>query len=122
MIDTRALLVAVRDALRSDPELAAELRALLGASASSGKPKPLKDCGEPIRVLRRAVQEGDLRATKIGRGYFVTDEDLAAWRASRRVKPREHKPLRKDTAAQRAIERARAGGHLRALPGGGGAR
>lgn len=115
MIDAHALLLACRDALRSDPELRAELRALL--TESSDKPIPLSKCGESVRTLRAAIAAGELDATKCGRSYYVTRDALEAWRVSRRVQPRERAQREPSSPAERAIERARRSGALRLVGG-----
>lgn len=80
---------------------------------------PLRDAGVSVRTLRAAIAAGELPAVKVGRAYEVQRADLDAWRAARRVAPRERKaaPAKQQTAAQRAIARAQAAGALRVVGG-----
>lgn len=77
---------------------------------------PLADCGVPVRTLRGAIRRGELRASKVGRSYFVQRDDLAAYVEARRVSPAPPQP-RKLTAAQRAIQAAQRAGTLRVVGG-----
>lgn len=40
-----------------------------------------------VRTLLRYIEQGELEALKIGRGYRVTREQLAAWLERRTVRP-----------------------------------
>jgi len=106
-----------------DEDVQAIARAV-AALLRPSEPKPLGSFAEPVRTLRRAIRSGELQASKAGRNYYATDEAVAAWRAARRVdcsakaRPNVSRPAKQLTAAERAIERARAAGGLRAIAGG----
>jgi excisionase family DNA binding protein len=81
-LDVRALVGAIAEAVRQDPALAAELRAALGAEA----PAELVTVAEYARIrsvatstVRRAIREGRLDATRIGRAVRVrADAEIGA--------------------------------------------
>lgn len=118
----RALIEEFASALESNPALAARLRTAIGLGTLGGEEDLLKlsACGVPVRTLRKAIRAGSLPASKVGRDYLVSRKDLAAWLSSTPVAPRPvaAKPHAAQTAAQRAIERARNEGGLRAISGG----
>lgn len=101
--------------------IAAAVAAMLRPSVPGGDLVPLKRCGYPVRTLRRAIAQGELVGTKVGREYVVSAAALAAWLDSKRVSPAAGREPRSkpQSAAERAIARARKSGSLRALPGGG---
>jgi excisionase family DNA binding protein len=102
--------------------IAAAVAAMLRPSVPGGDLVPLKQCGYPVRTLRRAIAEGELVGAKVGREYVVSATALAAWLNSKRVTPANSREPRckPQSAAERAIARARNAGSLRAIPGGGG--
>lgn len=75
--------------------------------------------GLPARTVRKAIKDGELPASLVGRNYVVMRADRDAWLAKRRVRPNA-KPTngKPQSAAERAIDRARRAGTLRAIPGG----
>lgn len=94
----------------------ARLRGLLPAETAGLR---LQELGIPVRTARRAIKTGELVASLVGREYRVTPAARDAWLEARRVRPREPRPDAKhESAAQRAILRARSAGALRAIPGG----
>lgn len=48
-------------------------------------PQAATESGISAGYLRVAANRGTLKATKIGRDWFVTREELAAFKATRRV-------------------------------------
>jgi len=117
----RALLAEVAEALESDPELAARVRTALGLdgpATAAAETLRLRDAGPPVRTLRAAIARGELAAMRVGREYRVRRGDLEAWLESRRVAPgrRERQP-KKQSAAERAVARARRAGSLRVVGG-----
>ncbi|MGC4088408.1 MAG: helix-turn-helix domain-containing protein [Polyangiaceae bacterium] len=100
----RATVVALEAALTVDD------------SASLGEDDLLKlrECGPSVRTLRAAIGAGELEAVLVGREYRVRRGALSAWLEAHRVKPRERAP-RELSAAERAIERARRAGTLKAV-------
>jgi excisionase family DNA binding protein len=90
--------------------------ALLKPAVAGNALLPLERCGPPVRTLRAAIKRGELAASKVGRGYLVSAAALAEWLEARRVTPRaETLPEKPQSAAERAIERARRAGSLRAV-------
>jgi excisionase family DNA binding protein len=93
-------LAALLAELRDDPTALAELRALLGTAPSVYSPRTLAaELAITPRAVRAAIERGDLRARKSGRGYVIAAEAVAAWarpqaaRARRRAPGRESRPL-----------------------------
>ncbi len=96
--------------------IAKAVAALLRPAVAGNDLLPLERCGPPIRTLRAAIARGELAAAKVGRGYLVSAQALAAWLELRRVAPRaETRTEKPQTAAERAIARARRAGSLRAV-------
>ena len=96
--------------------IASAVVALLRPAVNGNGLLPLERCGPPVRTLRAAIKRGELEASKVGRGYVVSAEALAAWLELRRVAPRiQTRPEKPQTAAERAIARARRAGSLRAV-------
>lgn len=91
MTIARSLLIELRDELRRDPDLAAELRALLlGVSA----PDELLDRAKvearyPIRfrVLTDAAKRGEITIEHAGRKPVVRKSQVEAWISGRATKP-----------------------------------
>jgi len=111
-----ALLAELLQALESEPDLTARLRALLGSSASDDW-ITLKEARVSVRTLRAAIRRGDLAASKIGRNYRIRRADLDAWIASREIDipAEERSSSEEQSPAERAIARASAAGKLRAV-------
>ena len=111
----------VVEALESDRDLAARLRAALGGTVPVDELVPLRDCKcrASVRMLRTAISRGELAATKVGREFLVKHADVTAWVASHRVRAVAHgervAPAPEKSPAERAIERARASGGLRVV-------
>jgi excisionase family DNA binding protein len=96
--------------------IASAVVAMLRPAVAGSSLLPLERCGVPVRTLRAAIKRGELVASKAGRAYLVSSEALATWLELRRVTPREEaRPEKPQTAAERAIERARRAGTLRAV-------
>lgn len=96
--------------------IASAVVAMLRPAVAGSSLLPLERCGVPVRTLRGAIRRGELVASKVGRGYVVASADLAAWLELRRVAPpRKAEVAAPQTAAERAIERARRAGTLRAV-------
>lgn len=112
----RALLSELADTLERDHDLASRFRKVLGSSADATGDTllSLRDTGLSVRSLRQAITSGELPAQKVGREYRVRRSDLDAWIAVKRVKPRESTTLALISPADRAIERARRVGAIRA--------
>lgn len=62
----------------------------------------LRDCGVPIRTLRKAIKDGELPAALVGREYRVRPEDLQTWLDSRAVTPRPQ--VKRDWNAATALD------------------
>ena len=92
----------------------ASLEALVVAEAPTAADDhlPLNECGAPVRTLRRAIADGSLPASLVGREYLVRRADLEAWLAAPRRAPRRPQQEHEPSAAERAIERARQTGTL----------
>lgn len=97
MIDARALLVAMLDAIERDPELRARLRAVL----TDEPPKPawisIGDAGVSKRALREAIGRGELNAKKVGRELCIEVRALNAWMETREAYAPKPRPERKKT-------------------------
>lgn len=101
MIDARALLAAVRDALRADPALAAELRDALGARAADewlDDARLRAEYGLRVRVVTEAAARGEITIGRRGRTPIVRRADLDRWLAQRGA------PKRTAADAQAATE------------------
>jgi excisionase family DNA binding protein len=94
-VTARALL----EELRGDPEVREELRLLLGTTPAVYTPRTLAaELDITPRAVRAAIERGDLKARRSGRGYVIAAEAVAAWArppagTRQRRAPRAPRPL-----------------------------
>lgn len=113
---TLADLATVLRAAAAEAERLAALEAQAPALQAPSEWLTLQDSGLSVRTLRAAIASGELDAVRVGREYRVRRSDLEAWIGGRRVTP-EPRPEKRQSAAERALERARRDGSLRLVGG-----
>jgi excisionase family DNA binding protein len=73
-------------------------------------------CGLSVRTLRRAINQGALRASELAAGrWVIRGEDLEAWIDSRANRPRDVSPVLVTDSTSRARPRPAGAGGLRSV-------
>lgn len=114
----KLLFEALVAAAEAEPDLAKRALLAFGVRAPGADSElvKLRDVGVPVRTLRAGIAKGELTAVRVGREYLVRRKDLDDWLDRARVKTRTPKPcVTEQSAADRAIARARSEGRLRVV-------